>query len=103
MNEGTKYRQRARSLQIARTQARFGKEEYGVTRIGIFGSAARDQIKKNSDVDVVIEMKEPDLFYMVHIKEIIEKSLKCPVDIVRYRNNMNKNLKSRIDKESVYV
>ena len=36
---------------------------YGVTKIGIFGSAARDELRQNSDIDVVVEMKEPDLFY----------------------------------------
>lgn len=76
---------------------------YGVTKIGVFGSAARDELRPNSDIDVVVEMREPDLFYLVHIKESLEKDFNRPVDIIRYRNNMNHFLKARIDREAHYA
>ena len=79
------------------------ERQYGVTKLGIFGSFARNEIHGDSDVDVVVEMQEPDLFYMVHIKETLEDSFKRPVDIIRYRTTMNKRLKARIDREAVYV
>ena len=79
------------------------EQRYGVTRIGIFGSFARNEIHEDSDVDVVVEMREPDLFYMVHIKETLEESFKMPVDVIRYREMMNSRLKARIDREAVYV
>jgi uncharacterized protein len=78
-------------------------ERYGVTRIGIFGSVAKDEAKAESDVDVVVEMKKPDLFYMVHIKETLENEFQRPVDIVHYRDKMNGFLKERINAEAVYV
>ncbi|MFQ4134918.1 nucleotidyltransferase family protein [Nodosilinea sp. PGN35] len=77
-------------------------ERYGVTRLGIFGSVARDQATDISDVDVVVEMA-PDLFAMVHVKEHLQSALQVPVDIVRYRVTMNQRLKQRIDQEAVYV
>jgi predicted nucleotidyltransferase len=76
---------------------------YGVTKIGVFGSAARDELRQDSDIDVVVEMKEPDLFYLVHIKETLEKDLHRHVDIIRYRDSMNRYLKARIDKEACYA
>jgi predicted nucleotidyltransferase len=76
---------------------------YGVTKIGIFGSIARDEPRKNSDIDVVVEMREPDLFYIVHIKETLEKDFQRPVDVIRYRDTMNKRLKARIDREARYA
>jgi predicted nucleotidyltransferase len=76
---------------------------YGVTKIGIFGSVARDELRKNSDIDVVVEMREPDLFYLVHIKETLEKDFNRRVDIIRYRNTMNRYLKARIDREARYA
>jgi predicted nucleotidyltransferase len=76
---------------------------YGVTKIGVFGSVARDEIRENSDIDVVVEMREPDLFYLVHIKETLEKDLQRPVDVIRYRNKMNRYLKARIDREARYA
>ena len=76
---------------------------YGVTEIGVFGSFARKEPKHDSDVDVVVKMTKPDLFLMVHIKESLEEDLHCSVDIVRFREQMNPFLKTRIEKEAVYV
>lgn len=77
-------------------------EKYGVERIGIFGSVARDEATNDSDVDVVVQMK-PDLFMLVHVKELLEEKFDSPVDIVRYREKMNQFLKKRIEEEAVYV
>jgi len=76
---------------------------YGVTKIGIFGSLARGEAREDSDVDVVVEMRKPNLFYVVHIKETLEEDFQRHVDIVRYRKTMNPYLKARIDKEARYV
>ncbi|MGB7413937.1 MAG: nucleotidyltransferase domain-containing protein [Thermosynechococcaceae cyanobacterium] len=78
------------------------EKRFGVTRLGIFGSVARDEATDCSDLDVVVEMA-PDLFMMVHLKEHLQENLKVPVDIVRYRSNMNPFLKQRIDQEAIYV
>jgi predicted nucleotidyltransferase len=83
-------------------RAEFGRL-YGVTKIGVFGSVARDEPRKDSDIDVVVEMREPDLFYLVHIKETLEKDFQCPVDVIRYRTTMNRYLKARIDKDACYA
>lgn len=76
---------------------------YGVTAIGIFGSLARGEARTGSDVDVVVKMTKPDLFFMVHIKEELEDDYNTKVDIVHYREKMNAFLKKRIDQEAVYV
>ena len=76
---------------------------YGVTRLGIFGSVARNETNEANDVDVVVEMEKPDLFFLVHIKEELEEALHCPVDIVHYRTRMNNFLRKRINRDAVYV
>ena len=78
-------------------------EKYGVTRIGIFGSVARDDASEQSDVDIVYEMSRPNLFTVVHLKKELENILHCPVDLVRYRERMNPLLKKRIEKDCIYV
>ena len=78
-------------------------KKYGVTRIGIFGSVARDDASETSDVDIVYEMSRPNLFTVVHLKDELENILHCSVDLIRYREKMNPYLKKRIDKEGVYV
>jgi predicted nucleotidyltransferase len=79
------------------------RDEFGIVRIGIFGSAARDEMKASSDVDVVVQLARPDLFALVGIKQDLESLLHCSVDIVRYRERMNPTLKRRIEHEVVYI
>jgi predicted nucleotidyltransferase len=79
------------------------QEEFGITRIGVFGSVARGQINDESDVDVVVELVTPDLFTLVGIKQELEDLLHRSVDIVRYRETMNAFLKGRIEQEAIYV
>jgi len=76
---------------------------YGVTKIGVFGSVARDDASETSDVDIVYEMSRPNLFTVVHLKDELENILHCSVDLVRYRERMNPYLKKRIENEGVYV
>ena len=75
---------------------------YGITRLGIFGSVARDEAVDNSDVDVVVEMA-PDMFARANLKEELETILGAKVDVVRYWQRMNLDLKNRIDREARYV
>jgi predicted nucleotidyltransferase len=79
------------------------QDEFGIVRIGIFGSAARDQMSDESDIDVVVELAEPDLLTMVGIKQELEGLLNRPVDIVRYREKMNAFLKRRIEQKAIYA
>lgn len=103
MSKKRKMLDRAEVLRILGLHKNEFASRYGVTKLGIFGSMARDEAAKVNDVDVVVEMKKPDLFYMVHIKEELEEALHCPVDIVHYRKRMNEFLKKRINREVVYV
>jgi predicted nucleotidyltransferase len=91
---------------VLHTLARFRdlrKDEFGIVRIGVFGSVARDENADASDVDVVVELDQPDLFILVGVKQELEELLHRPVDVVRYREKMNVYLKRRIEREAVYV
>ncbi len=46
---------------------KMNKDRYEIMRIGIFGSAARDDMNEQSDIDVVVELGKPDLFYLIGI------------------------------------
>ena len=94
--------QRETVLARLRTHKQKFVDTYGVTRLGIFGSVARNQSTADSDVDVIVEMP-PDLFQMVHLKEELEELLDAPVDLIRRHKYLNAYLKSRIDDEAVYV
>jgi predicted nucleotidyltransferase len=79
------------------------QNKYGIIRIGIFGSACRDSMNEQSDIDVVVELEKQDLFSLIGIKQDLEEQFRLPVDVVSYRRKMGRFLKQRIDHEAVYV
>ena len=79
------------------------QEKYRFSKIGIFGSVAKGKAGEKSDIDIVIEQIEPDLFLLGTIKTDLENEFERNVDIIRIRKGMNVFLKNRIEKEAVYV
>lgn len=90
-------------LQLLRQYKAMASKKYGIKRIGLFGSVARGEQTEGSDVDVVVDLMEPRLFYLVHIKEDLQHLLGCPVDIVRERDNMDFLLKKNIQRDGIYA
>lgn len=95
--------QRDEVLNILRNYKNTAKNEYGIVELGLFGSVARDEASNDSDVDICIKTKTPDMFALIHIKEELQQLLTHSIDIVRVREKMNPYLKKRIDSEAIYV
>ncbi|MEK6927849.1 MAG: nucleotidyltransferase domain-containing protein [Nanoarchaeota archaeon] len=57
-----------------------------VTKAGIFGSYARGEQKKGSDVDILVEINDENMDFIdfIKLKNLIEKSLKKKIDLVEY-------------------
>lgn len=60
-------------------------KSYKVKKAGIFGSYARGEQKKKSDVDILIELgEELSLFGFIDFKNTLEKAIKKKIDLVEY-------------------
>lgn len=79
------------------------QKEYRFTKIGLFGSVARGQSTEQSDIDIVVEQQEPDLFLLGCIKTDLEETFERKVDLVRFRKGMNELLRKRIEQDAVYA
>jgi predicted nucleotidyltransferase len=56
--------------------------EYGVKRIGVFGSYTRGRPTDESDVDIVVEFERPIGFRFVEFAEYLERLLDREVDVL---------------------
>ncbi len=56
--------------------------EYGVKRIGLFGSYAQGQPDEESDIDLVVELGRPIGFRWVELAEYLEHLLGRRVDLL---------------------
>jgi len=80
------------------------REEYGVVKLGLFGSVARGDNTEKSDIDILIEVRRPKftLLDFVGLKEFLEEELNCKVDLVMERA-IKPSLRERILSEVIYV
>ena len=78
-------------------------QDEGLQLVLLFGSVVSGGPHRHSDIDIVVELEKPDLFYMIGIKQAIEEALGRRVDVVRLRERMNKVLKCRIEQDVIYV
>jgi len=78
-------------------------KKYNIKRIILFGSFAKDTQNDKSDIDIAVEIENPNFYILFEIKEELEKKFKRKVDIVRLRKKMNRYLKNRIQQEGIIV
>ena len=81
---------------------RFG-ERYGITKMGIYGSVARNENTEDSDIDIVVEIDRPSLSGMYELRDSLKNVFGCNVDLVRYRQSLRPLFKSNINNDVVYV
>ena len=75
-----------------------------VVKAGIFGSFARGEAKKSSDIDILIEVKTKkfSLLDLIRLEMELEKKLKRKVDLLTYKS-IHPLLKNRILSEEVRI
>lgn len=81
----------------------FLKERFRVKKIGIFGSYLRNEQRKTSDIDILVEYYEdPSLFEFFDLKYYLENILKRKVDLVM-KNSLKHYIGERILSEVIYI
>ena len=75
---------------------------FGVRRLGIFGSYARDEQKEGSDMDFLVEFDDATLQNYLDLKEFLAGLFGCPVDLV-FSDTVKPRLRTTIFEEAVYV
>jgi uncharacterized protein len=72
-------------LYLATNKSRFEKD-YHLKKIGVFGSMARGEQNKKSDIDLIVEFEDntPDLYSIKQqLRDEIQAKFNLPVDICR--------------------
>lgn len=79
------------------------KNTYKITKIGIFGSFARNEETESSDVDILVEFeKTPDMFKFFSVEEYLEKLLNRKIDMVRLQG-LKEHIKKNVLSEVIYI
>ena len=78
------------------------KEKFGVSKIGLFGSSAREEQNEPSDIDILVEFEEPSFDHFMELSFFLEELLGKPVDLVT-TNGISPYIEPAIKKEVIWV
>lgn len=67
---------------ILKEQKEFLNREHHVSKIGVFGSYARDEHSESSDIDILVEFTRPVGFEFIELKDYLETIFNKSVDLV---------------------
>jgi len=78
-----------------------------VNRAGIFGSYSKNKQKKDSDIDILIQLDPPynkniSLIDLIRLEKVLEKKLGKKVDLVEY-SALHHLVKDKILKEEIKI
>ncbi len=79
--------------------------EMGATSLYLFGSTARDESSKQSDLDLFIDYDPNSRFSLIDlvgIKQLLEEAMAIDVDITT-RNSLHPKLKDDIERSAIRV
>jgi predicted nucleotidyltransferase len=73
-------------------------------KVGIFGSYARGDNKRGSDIDILVEFKEsPSLLTLIKLENDLSEILGVKVDLVTTGALKNKRIKKSIKKDLISI
>lgn len=87
--------------QILKAEKQYLAEKFNVSKIGIFGSYARNEQTNESDIDILVEFSKPVGFEFVDLKDYLETVLNKNVDLVT-PNALKPYIKNEILSEVKY-
>jgi hypothetical protein len=75
----------------------------GITYLGLFGSYARGEQKKDSDIDLLVDFnKRYSLFDLIRVERSFSQVLKAPVDLIP-ADSLNKHVQPYVQKDLITI
>jgi len=79
------------------------RQRFGVDAIGLFGSYARNEQKDNSDIDVLVKFRQPELRALVGLLDFLESLFSRKVDIVTDGKQLSERFRRMVKSEIIYA
>ena len=92
-------------LEFLTRNKQYFRDQFGIVKIGLFGSYAKDEQTDGSDIDLIVEFAQntPNLFDVkTELKNYIKEKFNIQVDIAREKY-LKPIYRDYILKETIYV
>ena len=90
-------------LQKLKEHKSYIQERYGVEKIGLFGSYARNEATKESDIDIFVRFDEPKFRKIAGLWNFLEDIYHVKVDLYREHQRSKGAIYEHIKKETIFI
>lgn len=90
-------------IQKLRDEMPLMRQRFGVDTIGLFGSYARNEQNDNSDIDVLVKFRQPELKALIGLLDYMESLFSRKVDIVADGKQLSERFRRMIKSEIIYA
>ncbi len=89
-------------IRFLKSNKAFFEKEFGVIKIALFGSYARDEAKPDSDIDLLIEMPRKSFEKRLELRDFLEEKFGKKVD-VGYFDSVRSFIMHHVQKDLIYA
>jgi len=90
-------------IQFLKENKPYIEKQFGVVRIGLFGSYIRGDAHENSDIDIAVEMRDDQIFRnFFRLEQYLKDHLKKEIDL-GIEGTLKPFVRQRVMKEILYV
>ena len=76
---------------------------FSVRRTGLYGSFATGTPDESSDIDILVELREPKFDHLAGLQVYLEEAFGRKIDIRRISANIRTRFAQRVEKETLYA
>ncbi len=69
-------------IQLLQEKRDYLRTHFSVSKLGVFGSVAKDKVSETSDIDIVVEFDQPVGFQFMELADYLENLLGRKVDLL---------------------
>jgi len=90
-------------LEVLRLERTYLREKFGVVSIAVFGSYAKGEERLDSDIDILVELREPRFDHLAGLQIYLEEKFEKRVELIRKRKGLGERFLKRVEESMKYA
>lgn len=82
---------------------RNNQEHYGIEALSRYGSCARREQTKDSDIDIAVKLKAPNLLQLISLENELQDLFDVKVDVISLSSKFLPGFIEQIQKDMIYI
>lgn len=79
------------------------QEYFGIEKLGLYGSCSRNEQTEDSDIDIAVKLKAPNLLRLIRLENELKELFKIKTDVISLTSKFLPDFKQQISKDMIYV